>query len=106
MRAKVIALPAVGLIVLACTASPSEALATRLREAGSPLVGQVVYRPANFLDPAEVDVWLKLGTTADQANELWCQVIEPAGGSHVEGDTGVVVWNYAGTEIMAADVEC
>ena len=77
-----------------------------MRAANSPLVKQVIYRPDNFLDPPEVDVWLHLGATDAEANKVWCDVIEPAGGSHFEGDTGTVVWNATGTKMMAADVEC
>jgi hypothetical protein len=85
---------------------PGRALAMRLQAANSPLVREIVFRPQTFIDPPEVDVWLRPGATEAQASALWCEVIAPAGGSPFEGDLGVVVWNDAGTEMMAVNPPC
>jgi hypothetical protein len=89
----------------ACSPSPGQAVAERIRAAGSPLVGKVVFRPADLLDPTETDVWLKPGVSEADAELLWCQVVVPAGGAEA-GDIGVVIWNDAGTQMMATSVIC
>jgi hypothetical protein len=50
-------------------------VADQIRAANSPIVREVVYRSSNILDPAEVDVYVSLGTTNAQAQALWCDVI-------------------------------
>ena len=85
---------------------PGRALASRLEAAGSPIVRDVIFRPATMIDPPEVDVWLRPGVSEAQAVALWCQTIAPAGGSPFEGDLGVVVWNDAGTQMMAVNPQC
>ncbi len=85
---------------------PGRALASRLEAAGSPIVRDVIFRPKKMIDPPEVDVWLRPGVSAEQAVALWCQTIAPAGGSPFEGDLGAVVWNDAGTEMMAVNPPC
>lgn len=85
---------------------PGRALASRLEAAGSPIVRDVVFRPKTMIDPPEVDVWLRPGVTEEQAVALWCQIIAPAGGSPFEGDLGAVMWNDAGTEMMAVNPQC
>jgi hypothetical protein len=90
----------------ACSPSPGQAVAERIQAAGSPLVGKVVFRPANFLDPPETDVWLKPGVSEADAEVLWCEVVVPAGGAAEEGDVGVVIWNDAGTQMMATGATC
>ena|ERR1700690_3196693 len=99
MKRVVLALVA-GLVATGCASTAGEQVASRIRAANSPVVREVVWRPANFLDPPEVDVWLIPGATESQAEILWCQVIVPAGGSPYQNDTGVAVWNDAGTEMM------
>ena len=94
-------------VVLASCASPvGEQVATRIRAAGSPIVREVIYQPENYLDPEGLEVFLRPGTTEAQAKDLWCTVVVPAGGSAFEGETGVTLWNDAGTEMMAQDVTC
>ena len=44
-----------GLFGGGCSADPAKQVATQIRAAASPVVRAVVYREANFLDPAEVD---------------------------------------------------
>jgi ABC-type Fe3+-hydroxamate transport system substrate-binding protein len=90
----------------ACASPPGEQIATRIRAAGSLIVREVIYRPANVLDPPEVIVYLRSGTTEAQARDLWCAVVVPSGGSPFEGDTGVTLWNDSGTTLMAQDVTC
>lgn len=82
-----------------------ETVAERIRGVGSPLVREVVFRPQNLPDPPEVNVWLKPGVSESDADDLWCDVIVPAGGT-ADGDTAVVIWNDSGTAIMAADATC
>jgi hypothetical protein len=88
-------------VVGGCQSDPAAAVATRIRAAGSPVVRDVVLRSANYLDPAGVDVWLRAGATEAEADALWCDVIEPTGGSNL-----VAVWNDMGTEMMAVNAEC
>jgi hypothetical protein len=66
----------------------------------------VIYEPANFLDPPQVIVYLRWGVTEAQAEDLWCRVVVPAGGSAIEGDRGVTLWNDLGTMEMATGTAC
>jgi hypothetical protein len=75
-------------LVVAGCATPEQDVANRIRAAGSPIVRSVVYRPQNILDPAEVVIDLVQGTTQDQAQQLWCEVVAPAGG----GDVRISLW--------------
>jgi hypothetical protein len=86
--------------------TPAEKVATRIRDAASPLVSKVVYRPATFLDEPRVDVSLRPGATESQAEALWCEIVVPAGGNQDPEETGTVVWNDSGTEMMALDAVC
>ena len=90
----------------ACTAAPGEQVANRIRAAQSQIVRDVIYRPANALDPAEVIVYLRSGSTEADARLFWCNIVVPAGGSEFEGETGVSIWNDAGSALMALDVSC
>lgn len=87
----------VGFVAVGCALAPEGRVANRIRAAASPVVREVVFRPANFLDPASIDVWLIPGATVAQADRLWCEVIVPAGGSAY-----VEVWNDSGTELMVS----
>jgi hypothetical protein len=83
----------VALCAAACGPSAGEQIAGRIRDAQSSQIVNVTYMPANQLDPEEVQVTLRSGTTPLQANEVWCQVVVPA-----RGDSKVIVslWNEAG----------
>jgi hypothetical protein len=61
--------------------SQGEAVAERIRDSGSPLLERVDFRPGNLLDDLEVVVWLRSDVTQQQADEFWCEVVLPAGGS-------------------------
>lgn len=111
MPVQVAAVAVAVLWVTACSANRfdsrvGEQLAADIRAANSPIVRDVVYRSATMIDPPEVDVWLRPGATEEQAVSLWCEVIAPAGGSAFEGERGVVVWDDAGTEMMAVNPDC
>jgi len=90
----------------ACAAAPGEQVANRIRAAQSQFVRDVIYRPANALDPAEVIVYLRPGTTEAEARLFWCDIVVPPGGSEFEGETGVSIWNDAGSAMMALEVSC
>lgn len=96
----------VGLLAAGCAPAPGEQIANRIRAAGSPVVREVIFRPANLLDPASIDVWLIPGAPEAQAEAVWCEVIAPAGGSAYDEGGGVAVWNDSGTELMAVDPVC
>jgi hypothetical protein len=84
-------------VVAGCASDPGARVADRIRAANSGAVQEVVYQPRNILDPAEIDVFLRPGVTVAETDRLWCKVIEPAGGSDIEGATGVAVWNDVGS---------
>jgi hypothetical protein len=88
--------------------TPAEQVAVRIRAADSALVGRVVFRPANMFDDPRIDVWLRPGATESQAEALWCDIVVPAGGSSSNAETGTVIWNDSGTQMMANDpaIEC
>jgi hypothetical protein len=90
----------------ACAVAPGEQVANRIRAAQSQIVREVIYRPANALDPAEIVVYLRPGTSEAEARRFWCDTVVPAGGSESEGETGVSIWNDAGSAMMALDVSC
>lgn len=56
-------------------------VAERIRGSGSEVVDSVIYNRENWLDPASVDVYLRAGTTDEQASNFWCTVVVPAGGT-------------------------
>ena len=99
------------LVLLACGAAgcspaPGQQVAERIRASGSSLVLDVRYRTENILDPAEVLVFLRPGTTEQEAEAFWCEIVVPVGGTHEEGPTGVTLWNSNGTQALAADSTC
>jgi hypothetical protein len=96
-----------GTVVAAgCAPAAGEVIAARIHAAQSPIVREVDYQPANMLDPAEVDVWLRPEATEAQANTLWCDVIVLAGGQPYEGDRGVAVFYSTGTMYVSLNPVC
>ncbi len=93
-----------GLLVAACV-KPGDRLADHIRAANSPVVREVFVHD-DWLDGPEVILYLRSGATEAQAEQLWCEVIEPAGGSHLEGDTATTVWDSWGWTPMAQDTNC
>jgi hypothetical protein len=92
-------------VVAGCTAKPGERLADHIRTADSPLVCEVFFRD-DWLDGPEVIISLRPGVTEAQAEQLWCEVIEPADGSHFVGDTATTVWDDSGWTPMALAADC
>ena len=89
-----------------CAADPGAQVADRIRAANSEVVREVVYRPADILDPPQVRCRTCGPVQLPQiARRLSCDTIVPAGGSQY-GETAVVVWNDAGTEMMSLDLTC
>jgi hypothetical protein len=88
-------------ICVGCRSDPTKEVASRIRAEASPIVREVVYRDANFLDPAVVDVYLRAGTSRAQADALWCDVIAPGGGSFV-----VALWTDEGSQLTGPDEGC
>jgi hypothetical protein len=84
---------------------PGRQLAARLQAVGSPLVQEVVFRPQTIIDPPEVHVIVRPGVTEAQAEQLWCEVIAPAGGSRFEGNLGALIYDNSGNW-LAANVTC
>lgn len=98
---RLLALSLVAAVAAACSPSGEE-IAQRIRDAHSPLIESVNYRPQNILDPQEIDVLLKPGTTEAQADALWCEIVVPAG-----GDIPVVLWADSGIgDMMATNAIC
>jgi hypothetical protein len=93
------------LAVGACAPSPGEAVAGRIRDSDSPEIGKVVFRPQNWIDPEQIDVFLAPAVSEAEAERLWCDMIVPAGGSE-DGENVVIVWNATGTSLMATDPAC
>ena len=85
--------------------NPAESLASRLEGAGSPLIEKVDFRPQTVIDPPEVRVVVRPGVTDREAQQLWCDLIVPAGGSRFEGNTGTVIVDDAGNW-LAVDWAC
>jgi hypothetical protein len=84
---------------------PGRQLAARLQAVGSPLMQEVVFRPQTIIDPPEVHVIVRPGVTEAQAEQLWCEVIAPAGGSRFEGNLGALIYDNSGNW-LAANVTC
>jgi hypothetical protein len=84
---------------------PGRQLAARIRAAESPLISEVVFRPQTMIDPPEVHVIVQRGVTELQAEQLWCAVVAPAGGSQFEGDLGALIYDDAGNW-LASTVTC
>lgn len=84
---------------------PGEALAARIRAAGSPLVQRVEFRPLTMIDPPEVHVIVGPGVTAGQVETLWCSVVEPAGGGQFEGNLGALIYDQQGNW-LSSNVTC
>ena len=70
--------------------------ADALKSQHLPIVANVDYSPANYLDPDELDIDLVSTATGDDAAQLWCQVLVPIGAAtdntfiwfHGSGDEG------------------
>ena len=101
-RSLVVAM-SIAVCVCACGPSEGESISRRIYDAQSPLVVKVAYRPANLLDPEQVDVYVRSGTTEAEASDLWCRVVVPAAGKDM---VIVALWNETGTQMMAVDAEC
>jgi hypothetical protein len=84
---------------------PGQALAARIRAANSPLVQSVEFRSLTMIDPPEVHVIVRRGVTEAQAEQLWCDVVAPAGGSQLEGNLGALIYDDEGNW-LASDVTC
>jgi hypothetical protein len=84
---------------------PGQQLAARIRAVGSPLISEVVFRPATMIDPPEVHVVVRPGVTEAQAESLWCEVVAPAGGSRFEGELGALIYDDAGNW-LASNAVC
>jgi hypothetical protein len=104
LRTGLVCRPSVGTAALAalllagCASDAGEHVADRIRAANATLVRDVIYRPANLLDPSEIIVHLRPGATEPQAEQLWCDVVAPAGTESHYSD--VSVWNDSGTVLM------
>ena len=92
-------------VVAGCATGAGEQVADRIRAANAVIVRDVIYRPANFLDPADIVVYLRPGATESQAEQHYCDVIVPAGGDQSDG-SDVSVWDDSGRVLMAQDVTC
>jgi hypothetical protein len=84
---------------------PGRKLADRIRAADSPLVREVVFRQQTIIDPPEVHVIVDAGMTEWQAEQLWCDIVAPAGGSQFEGELGALIYDDAG-KWLASGTEC
>jgi hypothetical protein len=100
---RLLGLSLVAAVAAACSPSGGE-IAQRIRDARSPLIESVNYRPQNILDPQErIDVLLKPGTTEAQADALWCEIVVPADGNGIP----VVLWADSGIgDVMATNAIC
>ena len=94
------------LTLSACAPDPAEHVVTMIKATGSDLVREIDYRPANFLDPAEVVVYLRAGATAAQAGALWCAVIVPAAGGPDASASLVTLWDDAGNTLLSEGLTC
>jgi hypothetical protein len=104
-QARLVAVAASMLVATACQADEQGLVADRIRSSGSVLIDEVIYRSANLLDPSEVIVYLRRGTTQDEASAFWCEVVVPAGGSNDAG-APVTLWDETGSTMLTTDVEC
>jgi hypothetical protein len=89
-------------VAAGCAPAPEEAIAAKIEAANSPLVREVDYQPANMLDPAEIDVWLRSDATEAQANAFWCDVVLPAGGQLQD----VALWDSTGATYVSVHTGC
>jgi hypothetical protein len=95
------------LLLVGCAADPGEQVANRIRATQSDLAQQVNYRPANFLDEAKIDVFLRPGATKADALDFWCRVVIPAGGSANYRDViAVSLWDTGGNTFMTPETDC
>jgi hypothetical protein len=102
---------ALALVIVGCSSpasSAGQAVVDRIRGANHPVVERVEYRAESADDPAEIRVLVRSGTTDDQANEFWCDVVEPAGGSdaRVPGTFPVTVWDSTGETQLVVEPDC
>jgi hypothetical protein len=72
-----------------CAASQVERAASAVRRLAPPVVANVHYHPANFLDPETVDVILQATATDRDAEIVWCSLLLPNGLSERE----TVLWS-------------
>ncbi len=97
---------AVALAAAACAPEPGEEIAAAIKQNGSPIVRDVVYKHGNLLDPPEILVYLQAGTTQVQADAFWCSVVVSAGGEAESGPRAVTLWSDGGDEMLSAPSEC
>jgi hypothetical protein len=83
---------------------PGRQLAARIQAVGLPIVREVVFRPKTMIDPPEVHVIVQPGVSEAQAEELWCDVVAPAGGSQFEGDLGALIYDDAGNWLASTAI--
>jgi hypothetical protein len=86
--------------LVGCVRGPSQMrlVADRIRAAESPFVDAVVYDPGDWLDEPYVAVFLRPGTSTEEAASFWCEVVVPAGGTGQSDESRMVsVWE-AGTD--------
>ena len=80
----------------------SSQVADSIRSAGSSLVVEVGYKPANILDRAVIEVTLNEGVSQAEAQQFWCQVVLPAGGS----DQLVALWRDSSEQVITVEDSC
>ena len=81
---------AVSLLVAGCglAPGPGAVIAERIRAANSPIVREVVFSPHDWVagNPEEITVYLVREVTDAQAQDLWCNVMIPAGAEQLLPD--------------------
>jgi hypothetical protein len=80
----------------------SAQVADRIRSARSSLVIGVDYTPADFLDRAVIQVSMKGDVSQVEAQQFWCQIVLPAGGS----DELVGLWRGSSLQVITVDDSC
>jgi hypothetical protein len=75
---------------------PGKGLAARLRAVHPPLIETVEFQSHTMIDPPEVHIIVRNGVSEAQAEQLWCEVVAPAGGTPFEGNLGALIYDQEG----------
>ncbi len=89
------------LVLPACTLAARQAGHELAADWAAPhrhVIERTVYRPATYIDPPEILVYLRAESDVEQAGRLHCEVMAPAATS-LDSDLGVTLWTSDGDPI-------